>query len=221
MGLGAVELLMDVEQRFGIEIPDAEAQHVDTPGKLIDLVHAKVGRGAGGKCVSQRSFYRVRRVLVAAMGIERGVIAPGTQLGSIIPLAQRRTRWPKVAGLLGVDPGLELPAWHMRALFLATATVAAGMFLRGDGVVVTALAAVACFLGGAVLSQRAAVLLPSSVGDLAREAVPRLLLEDQLQGRPTEWTRAEVAEVIRGIISVHTGTAAFPDNADFRSLDLN
>ena len=40
--LGVVELLMAMEDEFGVKIPDDEAEHIHTVGEAIDLVHAKL-----------------------------------------------------------------------------------------------------------------------------------------------------------------------------------
>ena len=41
--LGVVELLMALEDEFGVKIPDEEAEHIHTVGQAIDLVHGKLG----------------------------------------------------------------------------------------------------------------------------------------------------------------------------------
>jgi acyl carrier protein len=41
--LGVVELLMAMEDEFGVKIPDEEAEHIHTVGQAIDLVHTKLG----------------------------------------------------------------------------------------------------------------------------------------------------------------------------------
>lgn len=40
--LGVVELLMAMEDEFGVKIPDDEAEHIHTVGEAIELVHAKL-----------------------------------------------------------------------------------------------------------------------------------------------------------------------------------
>lgn len=40
--LGVVELLMAMEDEFGVKIPDDEAEHIQTVGEAIDLVHTKL-----------------------------------------------------------------------------------------------------------------------------------------------------------------------------------
>lgn len=41
--LGVVELLMALEDEFGIKIPDEDAESIMTVGQAIDLVHQKLG----------------------------------------------------------------------------------------------------------------------------------------------------------------------------------
>jgi acyl carrier protein len=40
--LGVVELLMAMEDEFGVKIPDDEAEHIQTVGEAIELVHTKL-----------------------------------------------------------------------------------------------------------------------------------------------------------------------------------
>ncbi len=41
--LGVVELLMALEDNFGVKIPDEEAENIATVGQAVDLVHSKIG----------------------------------------------------------------------------------------------------------------------------------------------------------------------------------
>ncbi|MDX1447982.1 MAG: acyl carrier protein [Acidimicrobiia bacterium] len=40
--LGVVELLMALEDEFGVKIPDEDAENIHTVGQAVDLVHAKL-----------------------------------------------------------------------------------------------------------------------------------------------------------------------------------
>ncbi len=40
--LGVVELLMAMEDEFGVKIPDEEAEEIGTVGQAVDLVQAKL-----------------------------------------------------------------------------------------------------------------------------------------------------------------------------------
>lgn len=41
--LGVVELLMALEDNFGVKIPDDEAEGISTVGQAVDLVASKLG----------------------------------------------------------------------------------------------------------------------------------------------------------------------------------
>ncbi len=41
--LGVVELLMALEDEFGVKIPDEEAENIHTVGEAVDLVSSKLG----------------------------------------------------------------------------------------------------------------------------------------------------------------------------------
>jgi acyl carrier protein len=41
--LGVVELLMALEDTFGVEIPDEEAESIETVGQAVDVVLQKLG----------------------------------------------------------------------------------------------------------------------------------------------------------------------------------
>jgi len=70
MGLDAVELVLSVEEEFGINIDDADSENLITPRILSDYVIARLGSvgGTKGRCLSQAAFYRIRSVLVRQHG---------------------------------------------------------------------------------------------------------------------------------------------------------
>jgi len=46
--LDTVELVMALEEEFGIEIPDEDAEHILTVGKLVDYLEQKLNQQVGG-----------------------------------------------------------------------------------------------------------------------------------------------------------------------------
>jgi acyl carrier protein len=108
MGLDTVELIMEVEESFGIGIPDAEAERIRTVGELYRHVLAKLGdpmRGTPG-CLSAAAFYRLRRQLMSGFRIERRRIRPGSAMDDLIPKSKRGAAWQR----LGEGLGWRLPA---------------------------------------------------------------------------------------------------------------
>jgi hypothetical protein len=58
MGLDGVEIVMRIEETFGIEIPDKIAQQILTPAALVDFIAANVPCEPTEECLSQQLFYR-------------------------------------------------------------------------------------------------------------------------------------------------------------------
>jgi hypothetical protein len=201
MGLDAVELVMSVEEIFGIDLPDQDAATLTTPRKLIDYVCARVGATSRERCISQRSFYRVRRILAAASGASAREIGPGTHLETLLPVQARRRLWASLASQIGLRRTLTRPRWVVwatQALCAAAFVVAARSFtvlgvLAGLGATVV--------VGGvlALATAPLAVRLDVTAGDLAREAIPVVLASDEAAGSPG-WTRDAVAETCRLLI---------------------
>lgn len=113
MGLDIVELVMACEEHFGIEIPDRIAAGLLTPRHVVDYVSTRVPMAAADRCLTQHTFYRVRRGLRATVG-SGTVVEPATRLDT---LATRNT-WPAVwsdvrdsAGILGWPASVPRRGW--------------------------------------------------------------------------------------------------------------
>lgn len=61
MGLDSVELLMSVEEKFGIRIEDSEAEKIYTVQNFVDCVYSKIITNPNEKCLTQIVFYRIRK----------------------------------------------------------------------------------------------------------------------------------------------------------------
>ncbi len=141
MGLDTVELVLSVEEEFGVTIPDADACELDTPRKLADYVLLRLGetRVADPHCLSQVQFYRLRRHLVEQLELPRKTITPDTSL-SVLFQEDVREHWKKLTLFCGmrVLPSLEFNTWQrlgILALDLMIGLVAwlAGMSLGWIG----------------------------------------------------------------------------------------
>jgi hypothetical protein len=65
MGLDGVELVMSIEEGFGVTITDAEAEAcAATPAAVIDLVYGKLRASDQRVCVSQRGFHTHQTVTI-------------------------------------------------------------------------------------------------------------------------------------------------------------
>jgi acyl carrier protein len=62
MGLELVEIIIDIEQRFGIDIPDRVAGQLRTPRQLIDHVCTRLGASDDDDLASPPSRHARREV---------------------------------------------------------------------------------------------------------------------------------------------------------------
>ena len=102
MGLDSVEILVRVEEHFGISIPDAEAAQISTVQEFADCVFTKVGVHPGEKCKSQMLFNKLRNYLVSSQRINGDLIKPGSRIRDLITNDIRQT-WTDIADYLKLD----------------------------------------------------------------------------------------------------------------------
>ena len=130
MGLDGVELIMAIEERFGIEIPDDTASEMLTAGDLhlyiLGRMHEKRSKiaadYAAGKtkntCLSSRLFYLIRRTLQWTVGIERFQVQRHSSLDELIPRHGRLLHWENLRKGAGLRlPNLKRPIWLVWSLF--------------------------------------------------------------------------------------------------------
>lgn len=191
MGLDGVELVMEVEDRFNIRIPDADAAHVRTVGDLSALAVRHVRRCESAVCPTAAQFYRIRRSL-SGIGAWREGARPTTPI-AIAFLARPR----KIRHLLGEDgqraPRLDRSAVSGIAYAIAATTLLLGFFAFGFALIMllgwTAVLpvfwlGVIMSIGIVALSRRTRTWWPKSiatVGDLVHATMPTLPA-----GNPTE-----------------------------------
>ena len=94
MGLDAVEMILAVEEEFGIAIPDADAAGMITPALLISYVREAVGsRAESQACISLRAFHRVRAGLMKSTGVGRSEVTLRTRINKLFSGPRRMELW--------------------------------------------------------------------------------------------------------------------------------
>lgn len=104
MGLDITEFVISVEEAFRLTIPDKDAQEIATPRHLIDYIAQRLPSGQAPHCLSQRAFYRLRRVLSRRPNVARNVLVPDTRLLDILPKYEAAERWRAIGDELGMGP---------------------------------------------------------------------------------------------------------------------
>jgi acyl carrier protein len=129
MGLELVELILTVEENYGLSIPDTDIASIDTAGKLYDYILAHRFAGAEDGCLTSVAFYRLRRAMMSVLGVSRKDVQTAANLTAMIP-ARRRQVWRELQTALALRlPPLRRPAWVTAVATLAVlaAAIAAGV----------------------------------------------------------------------------------------------
>ena len=111
MGLDAAELIMAVEERFAVRLPDVEMYYVRTLGDFYNVLLEQCGERKRSDCPLRKAFYRFRDVLGRVLGIEAHRVRPSTPVPPLLGTWLRRCTWRRVQAELG----LCLPSLESRA----------------------------------------------------------------------------------------------------------
>jgi len=216
MGLDAVELIMTVEERFGIAILDEDAGRLATVGDLYKLVLAKLSGTKTDRCLTSAAFYRLRRAFIEGLGKSRGEIGPSLDLEMILPSQGRRRKWQLLQQAARVEiPDLQFPR-SLIVLIAAIGTLLSAVLLYVT-YVYRARSGASLALWGVVgivfimyavskLCAPLAVAFPDhavTIGDLARGVLSRNYR--QLAASIGGYNEADVWEALRGVIADQTG----------------
>lgn len=104
MGLDAVELVMDVEDHFGVTIQDAEAERIRTVADLVELIRSRVSASQDAYCSTLPAFLKLRSTLRTSIGDANFRIRPSQQVAEQLTASQRRLFWKQLTELLGTAP---------------------------------------------------------------------------------------------------------------------
>lgn len=123
MGLDTVELVMEIEEEFGVSLPDSEASQIETVGQVWRfLLNKTTGWQMSGVCLSAATFYTLRRG-TQCLGIQQK-LCPDTAIEEFLPKGDERHFWQRLAQATGLTlPPLRCPKW-ITALSYAAIAVA-------------------------------------------------------------------------------------------------
>ena len=123
MGLDAVELVMDVEDHFGITIQNAEAERVRTVGDLVTLIQGRISATHDAYCPTLPAFLKLRTTVRDTTGDNTFRIRPRQRIADRLTVPQRRDLWKRLSEMLGSPPrGLRRP--YLLRQVLGTSVVA-------------------------------------------------------------------------------------------------
>jgi hypothetical protein len=89
MGLALVEVVIVVEDAFGIPIPDEDMQRIATPRVLVDYLMEKLAPSPEAVAHStRRAFATLCKAIVQVLGPQHVEIVPSTTWDSLLPRSQ-------------------------------------------------------------------------------------------------------------------------------------
>ncbi|MEE8156010.1 MAG: hypothetical protein V3T53_13740 [Phycisphaerales bacterium] len=205
MGLEGIELVMEFEDEFGLQIPDDVAEKMPSVRDVVEYVHAELSRTLpqAEACLTSGSFYRLRRELVKLVSLPRRDITPKAELGSLIPQDQRRDVWQAL-----LSCGIQLPLLQRSSATVWTAVIIVTACASGLAVVTREpwflLAALPLWFVASLATRPLAVFVPDSaqtISDLVMYTTS-MKTSDLTDAVPT---RREILYKIRVITSEQLG----------------
>jgi hypothetical protein len=118
MSLDVAELILEIEGRFGVTIPNRAAEGIRTVGDLHRYLLRWRDQALAGVCVSGATFYQARRALCDLFGLHRRDVCPTSALEGLVPARDRRRHWQRLRQAMSPFdlPNLQRPRWLRAAL---------------------------------------------------------------------------------------------------------
>ncbi len=215
MGLDTVELVMEVEESFGVSIPNDRACEMRTVGDLYSFLLDETRDPTRDlhSCLTASTFYALRRGLAAHLDGARS-LRPSSGVDATLPRRERRTLWRRLSGEMGLRfPRLRRPPWLVLAcsLIVWVATTVTFVFLapRWGPELATVLALLMLVLTAALMVVLSApfAVYPASSFQTYRGLVSQLVALNyaKLSERHQSWNPTDVWIVLQLIIVEQLG----------------
>ena len=211
MGLDGVELVMEIEDEFGISIPDEEAEKLETPRMVADWVCSKLAMTDEATCQSQRAFHLLRRSLVELLGLPRRAVRLDMSLREHVPAEAEQELWTGLGAACAVRtwPGLELPPWMSNSLMAGglvvfgaiTALAVMGSMGFMLGIFAGLVGAIGYGIAAARLTRSYRTRIPSEQRTV-RDLIPYVVLSERVG-----WSRETVGIVVTRIVMDQLGVS--------------
>jgi acyl carrier protein len=109
MGLDSVELLVEVEKKFNIQILGCEAEKIYTVKDFHNTVWGHLNQKENSKCISKSLFYMLRKTFAENFKIQKGSLHPASSLNIFFPEKNRIEIWNNMQDESKLKfPGLRL-----------------------------------------------------------------------------------------------------------------
>ena len=103
MGLDSVEIVVEVENCFGIEIQDEDAANMRTVQHMVDYVWDRIEHKDAKACLTQILFFRLRKFFCENLNIKPALFTPTGHFTEIGNKKQFDALWAKLEEELKLD----------------------------------------------------------------------------------------------------------------------
>jgi len=227
MGLDSVELVMAVEEKFGITISDEEAQEMRTVGDMYQCVLSKVMVSDRSSCLTQKAFHLLRRTARQLFDIPRDQFRPDAQLDVIVPRRSRHENWRKFQVAVGATkwPTLAL-SWPGILTLIAFVFAIPGfvfeygtVVLRWNVVIVGVIAVVSMIAAlrvGKLIARPFEMEFRGGISTVRELAYVVVAQNPELFGTErATWTADETWSLLSSVIKEQTGQRQFTKESRF------
>ncbi len=129
MGLDSMEILVKVEDTFGIKIPDRDAEQIITVGDFHNAILQHLSGRYSDKCKTQILFYKLRRSFADEFDISLHNFKLETLPADLFPIDKRRHIYNSFADTINLKlPALTLTEpWATLLISFAIVTILGGL----------------------------------------------------------------------------------------------
>jgi acyl carrier protein len=208
MGLDGVELVMALEEAFGVSISDAEAADLLTPRMVGDLIYSKLDQTEQSICQSQRAFYLLRKAMMRRLQLTRATFKPDTVFRDLVPEGQllQFLQDLKVEVRARSWPSAVRPRWLVNCIcgFACAVSVLVWYATKEPlgkeiGSILGVITAIVTGISLARLTRPFRIIVPLRYRKV-RDLVPFVVTSDQIK-----WTREQVSVVVKRLTMEQLG----------------
>lgn len=213
MGLDGVELVMEIEDRFGVVITDAEASQFRTVGDVVGLLNSRIEAAKSGHCATLAAFLSLRGLVRDVVGDAEFSVRPKDAVAAKLSTSQRRRLWRQAPKALEIcleplrAPRMIRATFTANACLIVVAAVAAGGPWANDFIPPVLLV----FLGALLLIASFLAVQPfrtvppeswSTFGAIARQIARKTAASNNLHLRDDESILAELRPILTNVLGV-------------------
>lgn len=220
MGLDTVELVMETEELFGIELTDDKLQNINSVDDFTQLVsRIYLDKHQSADSSSQRAFNHLKEVLIQQFGLSSEYINPQTQTKDVFPTANLACYWKKVAKTAKLKlpeieqstsykktvKGISLIFWILTIFIFVTFYFVIYLPPIFWSILLFSFVLLFCIVLFAQINKKAETQIPSSCSTLGQLSTSIICLNPGRFGKPG---KTEIFEILRTLISERSGIEA-------------